>query len=192
MAWAPSAVWDDSTSQFYVFWSARTYAASDPGHTGSPSLDKIRYATTKDFKTFSAPADYYTIAGTPLIDQEFQYLGTAGHWARFLKNNSGSHVLEETTTGGLFGKWTRKPGYVTNDRPREGPVSFPDLQTAGLYHLWLDDTTTGYLPYQTSNIDGGAYTKSSYTSFPAGLKHGSVTPLTQSEYDAVLAQFPPV
>jgi hypothetical protein len=92
MAWAPSAVWDDATSQFYVFWSARTYAASDTGHTGAPSLDKIRYATTKDFKSFSAPADYYAIAGTPLIDQEFQYLGTAGHWARFLKNNSGSHV----------------------------------------------------------------------------------------------------
>jgi hypothetical protein len=69
-------------------------------------------------------------------------------------------------------------------------VSFPDLQTSGLYHLWLDDTTTGYLPYQTSNIDGGAYIKSSYTGFPTGLKHGSVTPLTQSEYNAVLAKFP--
>ncbi|KAF2438503.1 glycoside hydrolase family 43 protein [Karstenula rhodostoma CBS 690.94] len=73
----------------------------------------------------------------------------------------------------------RNPGYVTTNQPRESPVSIPVLKISGLYHLWLDDTTTGYLPYQLSNIDASAYTKSDCTGSPARLKYGSVTPLTK-------------
>ncbi|KAF4449930.1 hypothetical protein F53441_6849 [Fusarium austroafricanum] len=47
MAWAPSAVWDGPTKQYYVFWAARHYAASDPEHKGAATLNRIRYATTK-------------------------------------------------------------------------------------------------------------------------------------------------
>lgn len=189
MVWAPSAVYDDATSRFYVFWSSRLYADSDTGHTGTASLDRIRYATTKDFVTFSAAQDYIALDDTPLIDQDFQYLGTAGNYARFLKNETVNQVYVETTTGGLFGTWTRTPGYVRPETPREGPASFADNVTPGLYHLLLDDYTQ-YVPYQSTNPAQGAYDLSSYSNFPTGLKHGSVTPVTQEEYDAVVARYP--
>jgi hypothetical protein len=189
MVWAPSAVWDDATAQYYVFWSSRQYAASDAGHTGAAaSLDKIRYATTRDFAAFSAPADYLAPADTPLIDQEFQSLGTAGAYARFLKNKTTLQVYRETTTGGLFGEWARVAGYATADAPREGPASFADNTTPGLYHLWLDDYTE-YVAYETSDIAAGGYTGDSVSGFPTGLNHGSVTPLTQSKYDAIAAKY---
>ncbi|KAI2468126.1 glycoside hydrolase family 43 protein [Annulohypoxylon bovei var. microspora] len=187
MAWAPSAVWDDTTSQYYLFWSSREYAASDTDHTGTASLDKIRYATTKDFATFSEPKDYMVL-DTPVIDQEFQYLGTPGNFARYYKNETTQQIVEEVTTGGLFGTWTRI-GYATTDIPREGPASFADNVTPGLYHLLLDDYTQ-YIPYQSTTVRSGGYTKSSTTGFPTGLKHGSVTPLTQAEYDALAAAYP--
>ncbi|KAI1409927.1 glycoside hydrolase family 43 protein [Hypoxylon sp. FL1857] len=188
MAWAPSAVWDDATSQYYLFWSSRLYAASDSKHTGTATLDKIRYATTKDFATFSEPKDYLALSGTPLIDQEFQYLGTPGAYARFFKNETTQQVFQEVTSDGLFGTWTHV-GYASTDTPREGPASFADNVTPGLYHLFLDDYTQ-YVPYQTSNIRSAGYTRSSTSGFPTGLKHGSVTPLTQKEYDALAAAYP--
>ncbi|CAJ0549264.1 Ff.00g028770.m01.CDS01 [Fusarium sp. VM40] len=188
MTWAPSAVWDDAKKLYYVFWSARHYATSDPEHTGTASLDRIRYATTKDFVTFSPAKDYHAPKDTGLIDQEFQYLGKPGHFVRFLKNETVNQVYQETSTTGLFGKWDRIPGYVRPESPLEGPGSFADLRTPGLYHLLLDDYTQ-YIPFQTTNILSPKWEKSNYPNFPKGLKHGSVTPLTKKEYDAVASKF---
>lgn len=93
------------------------------------------------------------------------------------------------TTEGLFGSWTRIPGYVVNEAPREGPASFADNVTPGLYHLLLDDYTE-YVPFQTSNILSPDSVRSNYTNFPVVLKHGSVTSLTKEEYDTVAASYP--
>ncbi|CBX97416.1 similar to endo-1,4-beta-xylanase [Plenodomus lingam JN3] len=189
MVWAPSAVYDSASSQFYVFWASRLYSSNDPGHTGVAGPDRIRYATTKDFATFSAPRDYYAPSGTPVIDQEFQYLGTPGHYARFIKNETVNQVWQETTTGGLFGSWKRVPGYVREGSPWEGAASFADNLVKGKYHLLLDNYVQ-YLPYETTNIQSPSWGASNTDGWPAGLKHGCVTPLTKAEYDRVLAAFP--
>lgn len=188
MVWAPSAVYNTEDNLFYVFWAARHYAESDTAHTGTATLDRIRYATTADFETFSAPQDYVALPDTPLIDQEFQYLGTPGAYVRFLKNETVNQVYQETTTGGLFGQWERIPGYVSSLSPAEGPAAYADNVTPGLYHLLLDDYTQ-YRPFETSNIEGGSWSSSSTSGFPTGLKHGSVTPVTQEEYDAISAKY---
>ncbi|KAI1804011.1 glycoside hydrolase family 43 protein [Daldinia bambusicola] len=188
MVWAPSAVWDDETSQYYLFWASRHYSSSDTRHTGTATLDRIRYATTKDFATFSEPRDYLAPAGVPLIDQEFQYLGTPGSFARFFKNETNSKVYQEITSDGLFGTWTQV-GPVTSASGLEGPASFADNVTPGVYHLLLDDYTQ-YIPFETSDITSASWKKSSTSGFPTGLKHGSVTPLTQKEYDALAAAYP--
>ncbi|KAJ3563499.1 hypothetical protein NPX13_g8175 [Xylaria arbuscula] len=156
MAWAPSAVWDDATSQYYVFWSSRLYSDSDTGHTGTATLDRIRYATTTDFATFSTPQDYLALSDTPLIDQEFLRTGTSSFTA----------VPEERD---------RQPG-VPGEHGRRT-----------LRHL---DAGGGYVPFETSDIGNPSWTASGTDGFPAGLKHGSVTPLTQEEYDAIAAAYP--
>ena len=188
MTWAPSAVWNEEEGQYYLFWASRHYDVSDPDHTGTPNLDRIRYATTKDFTTFSAPQDYLAPAETPVIDQEFQYLGTPGHYARFVKNETVNQIYQETTTGGLLGTWERIPGYVRPESPTEGPASFADIQAPGTYHLFLDNYTE-YVPYSTSDIMSPNWQPSNRAGYPKGLKHGSVTPLTQEEYKAVAERY---
>ncbi|KAL6915240.1 hypothetical protein ACHAPO_011102 [Fusarium lateritium] len=189
MTWAPSAVWDQATGQYYVFWASRHYASNDAAHTGDAGLDRIRYATTKDFVTFSAPKDYYA-PGIPVIDQEFQYLGTPGHYVRYIKDERTNQVFQERTTGGLFGTWTRNPGFVRNESPREGALSFRDNNNPNLYHLWMDNYVE-YIPFQTTNIlNPGIYAQSNGSGFPRGLKHGVVTPLTQAEYARIQAKYP--
>ncbi|KAE8374976.1 hypothetical protein BDV26DRAFT_299933 [Aspergillus bertholletiae] len=188
MAWAPSAVWNDDEQQYYVFWASRHYSSTDSDHTGTANLDRIRYSTTKDFVTFSSPADYVALDGIPLIDQEFLDLGTPGAYARFIKDENVNQVYQETTTGGLFGEWTRVPGYIGDNPLSEGPASFPDVENNAVYHLLLDNYEQ-YVPFQTNDIDSGSWEKSSSASFPAGLKHGSVLRLTQSEYDAITSKY---
>lgn len=214
MVWAPSAVYVAEESLYHVFWSARQYAVDDTGHTGAANtLDQIRHATTADFVTFSSPSTYLAILDTPLIDQEFQrldggsggsrgarhspHLGKPGRpgpsYARFLKNETVNRVYQETTTsGGLFGTWERAGGpggYVSDRSPMEGPASFEDNVTPGLYHLLLDDYTE-YEPFWSSDVWSGVWAGSGGGGgFPSGLKHGSVTPLTREEYDAVAAAY---
>lgn len=44
MVWAPEALWDANKGQYLVHWASKFYAASDSGHTGTPSNIKIRFA----------------------------------------------------------------------------------------------------------------------------------------------------
>jgi hypothetical protein len=185
MVWAPSAVWDDESQQFYVFWASRFYEAADTDHNSIAGLDRIRYATTKDFKTFTPPADYIA-DGTPVIDQEFQYLGQPGHFTRFIKNETVNQIYQENTTGGLLGSWERVPGYVTSGSPWEGTASYADNLVAGKYHIFLDNYTE-YVPFESTDLE--IWTASNRDGFPTGLKHGSVTQVTQAELDAIKAKY---
>lgn len=73
---------------------------------------------------------------------------------------------------------------------REGAASFKDNLDPNVYHLWLDDYSGNgnYIPYQTSNIEKGGYTRSTAPKFPSGLRHGSITPVTQAQYNALKAK----
>lgn len=187
MAWAPSAVWNDDEQQYYLFWASRLYESTDPEHTGTASPDRIRYSTTKDFVTFSTPADYLAPEGIPVIDQEFQSLGTPGAYSRFIKDENLLHVYQETTTDGLFGDWTRVPGYIVEE-VTEGPAAFRDIENPDRYYLLLDNYTE-YVPFVTNDILNGGWELADATNFPTGLKHGSVFMLTQGEYDAVVERY---
>jgi hypothetical protein len=190
MVWAPSAVWDDQRQEFSVFWSSRFYDASDRDHKGKATPDRIRVASTKDFTSFT-PARDYIKANTPVIDQEFQYLGQPGHYARFIKNENENRVYQELSTDGLFGRWTRTGNYVVMDSPREGPASFADNVNPNVYHLLLDDYGSGqrYTPYEIGNINAPGWKRSNYPRFPKGVEHGSVTQVTQQEYDALSKRY---
>ncbi|KAI5200540.1 hypothetical protein E4T39_05691 [Aureobasidium subglaciale] len=125
-----------------------------------------------DFVTFAPAKDYLALPNTPLIDQEFQYLGEPKDFARFLKNETVNQVYIETTTGDLFGRWLRKPEYVRPEIPRKDTACFADNVIPGLYPLFLDGYTE-YVPYQSTDpAKTGAWAASNYSNFPKGLKHG--------------------
>jgi hypothetical protein len=184
MAWAPSIVYDATTELYNIFWSSRQYAEDDVAHSGPPvTLDRIRYATTKDFVTFSPPQDYHSEPDTGLIDQEFQHLG-GDSWVRNFKNETNSFCYQEISENGLFGDFVRTPGYAETGYAHEAAAMFADNTNAGRYFLLLDDFVQ-YYAYTTDDIQNGGWTRAEQSEFPVGAKHGVVTPLTQSEYDAL-------
>ncbi|KXT18271.1 hypothetical protein AC579_2929 [Pseudocercospora musae] len=98
------------------------------------------------------------------------------------------------TRGGYRGRILRdvdesEIGYsMRNERPRKRTAVFAGDVTPGPYHLLLDGYTQ-YVPFEMEDVTSRIWTASDYLDFPTGLKHGSVTPLTQSEYDAVAAAY---
>ncbi|KAL4785016.1 hypothetical protein BJX76DRAFT_356486 [Aspergillus varians] len=194
MAWAPSAIYNESTSQYTLFWASRLYSEADTNHTGPATLDRIRYTTSSDFSTFSTPADYVALdaENIPLIDQEFLPLGAPGHYVRFLKDENVLHVYQETTVDGLFGSWTRSSSegsYIVHS-VFEGPAAFPDVRVPGRFYLLMDNYEE-YVPFRTDDVLGGVWEEINGPAvrLPAGLKHGNVVLLTRREYEAVLGRY---
>ena len=153
MVWAPSAMYDVEKGEYLVYWASNFYSTSDRNHTGTPSSIRIRYAYTKDFKTFSKPQDYIDRAPTNIIDLEILPLGNNA-FARFMKDESAKAVLTEISSNGLFGTWTKPSGSGgVIARNMEGPAVFWDNEVAGKAHLLLDlYGGDGYRPYESTDV----------------------------------------
>ncbi|KAK0476037.1 glycoside hydrolase family 43 protein [Armillaria novae-zelandiae] len=192
MAWAPEAIWDADAGQYLVYWSSRFYDADDTAHTGTATEDRIVYAYTSDFQTFTEATDYIVIPGTPIIDLTILALSD-GEYIRFIKNKTDLRVWSEHSSNGLFGTWTKiRDGYV-NPYVTEGPLAFHDNEGKGRIHLWLDeyggDTRVyGYVPQYTD--DGGVtWMNGDRANFPTLTKHGVVMPVNQTQYGAIKAKW---
>ena len=190
MVWAPSAVFDSAKQQFLVHWAAKFYAPDDPGHVGAPSAIKLRYAYTSDFVSFSEPADYIDYSPVDVIDLEFLSFG-GDKYARFVKDETAKTVFTEVSTDGLFGTWTRPQGEGSIiESGVEGPAVYWDNEVEGKAHLLLDFYgADGYRPYESTDVEGGVWTPSDRSAWPANLRHGSVMPITKEQGDALNAKW---
>jgi len=53
--WAPEAYWDEERQTFVMYWASNLYETTDPADRTEPSYNRMMYATTDDFETFSEP-----------------------------------------------------------------------------------------------------------------------------------------
>ncbi|KAK7992358.1 arabinosidase [Apiospora saccharicola] len=191
MVWAPEALWDASQEQYLVHWASKFYSASDTRHTGTPSNIRIRYAYTRDFRTFTAPQTYIDRTSTSIIDLDILPLypdADNQQYVRFMKDETRKTVFMEYSTTGLFGNWTRAGGGGgTIASQVEGPAAYRDNLVDGKVHVLLDFYGgDGYRPYEsTGDLRDNRWTASSRNGFPSNLRHGSVLPVNQTLFDAL-------
>jgi hypothetical protein len=193
MVWAPEALWDADKGMYLVHWASKFYSSADSGHTGTPGATMIRYAHTADFKTFTTPQTY--IDHSPYSTIDLTVLPVLANSSsngithlRFAKNESNPSVYLETSSNGLAGPWSRPGGpsaVITTGV--EGPAAYWDNTIANKAHVLLDFyNSDGYRPYEQSGPNwSNTWTTSSRTGFPTGLRHGSVLPITSSQYNAL-------
>ncbi|MDG9715110.1 family 43 glycosylhydrolase [Streptomyces sp. DH24] len=195
-AWAPEAYWDESLGQYVVFWASKLYAEDDPGHTGS-TYNKMLYATTKDFRDFSEPKVWndpgYSVIDSTVVAHE-------GTYHRFTKDerdpSSGSPCSKFVTAEKSRSLTDTSYDFVADcigsgamDRG-EGPTVFKS-NTEEKWYLFIDEYGgRGYLPFETTDLDSGTWTPSTDYQLPASPRHGTVLPVTQEEYDRLLAAYP--
>ncbi|WP_158103458.1 glycoside hydrolase family 43 protein, partial [Crossiella equi] len=194
--WAPEAYYDPGIGAYVVFWASKIYAANDPQHTGN-THNRMLYATTRDFRTFSQPQVWHD-PGYSVIDSTV--IEDGGTYYRFTKderNNSSSSpcskfILAEksrqlrATAYGFVADCIGK-GVVSQG---EGPTVFRS-NTERKWYLFIDEFGgRGYLPFETTDLASGRWSLSTGHALPRSPRHGTVLPVTKAELDRVRAAFP--
>ncbi|MFC9692044.1 family 43 glycosylhydrolase [Kribbella sp. NPDC056951] len=195
--WAPEAYWDTELQQYVVFWASKLYAADDPGHTGS-TYNRMLYATTSDFRTFSTPKIWQDRAESRIDSTVIKESGT---YYRFTKDEGGggtgcSDIIQEKSTSltavDLPGKpaWAMQDSCIGRDAGTsavEGPTVFkanPGDTSGSKYYLFVDEYGgRGYIPLGTNDLEAPNWKVPTKYSLPSSPRHGTVIPVTQAELD---------
>ncbi|MEU5321836.1 family 43 glycosylhydrolase [Streptomyces sp. NPDC021056] len=194
--WAPEAYWDDSLGEYVVFWASKLYADDDPDHAGS-TYNKMLYATTKDFRTFSEPKVWddpgYSVIDSTVVkhkDTYYRYTkderdpGSSSPCSKFITAEKSTSL---TSTSYDFVADCVGSGAMSRG---EGPTVFKS-NTEEKWYLFIDEYGgRGYVPFETTDLDSGRWTPSTDYQLPASPRHGTVLPVTQAEYDRLLAAYP--
>lgn len=192
-AWAPEAIYDESTGDYFVYWA--TISTRDGLRAA-----RIFGARTKDFRSFSEPELYIERPGKGLgkgdiIDTHI--IEAKGLKHRFYRASRDGQITVEGADS-LHGAWARigdlaHLGYTAANA--EGPILMP-FNHEQKWALLVDrhSTNGGYIPIVSTDLAdprGFAVLPPDAYSFGASKKrHGSILSITQSELDALRAKWP--
>jgi hypothetical protein len=196
--WAPEAYYDDQLGKYVVFWASSLYAENDTKHTGT-SYHRMVYATTTDFKTFSA-AQIWQDAGTSRIDSTVLKYNDV--YYRFTKDEGAvtgcSDIIEESssTLTAQVSSWKSIStciGKNAGTSAVEGPTVFksnPNDVNGNKFYLFVDEyTSRGYIPLETTDISKPSWKVSSSFKLPKSPRHGTVMPITAAELSRITAAY---
>jgi hypothetical protein len=188
--WAPEAYYDESLGQYVVYWASKLYATSDPNHTGN-SYNRMMYATTRDFSTFSA-AQVWVDKGYSTIDSTLiKHNGTYYRYTKDERSASesacGKFILAERSSTILNGSYSFVAECIGRGSisQGEGPLVFKS-NTEQRWYMYVDEYGgRGYIPFTTTDLSTGQWAVVSGYTMPGRPRHGTVLPVTQAEYDRI-------
>ncbi|RSM88669.1 beta-xylosidase [Kibdelosporangium aridum] len=197
--WAPEAYWDSERGVYVVFWASKLYAESDPGHTGS-SYNRMMYATTRDFVTFSEAKVWvdpgYSVIDSTVIEHQGTYYrytkderdpSSSSPCSKFIVAEKSTDLLD--TSYDFISECIGKPDISRG----EGPTVFKS-NTENKWYMFIDEFGgRGYVPFETTDLASGKWTMSAGAQLPASPRHGTVLPITKKEHDRLTGgPVPPV
>nr|WP_286259802.1 family 43 glycosylhydrolase [Streptomyces graminofaciens] len=195
--WAPEAAYDPTINAYVVFWASKLYGEDDPGHT-TDTYNKMLYATTRDFRTFTEP-QVWNDPGHSVIDSTvIHHDGTYHRFTKDERNASpdvpgGKFVTAERSTelrATSYAFVADRIGHGSIEQG-EGPTVFRS-NTEDKWYLFIDEFSgRGYVPFETSDLDSGKWTMCEDFELPPGARHGSVLPVTGAEYERLRVAYAP-
>ncbi|WP_406322466.1 family 43 glycosylhydrolase [Streptomyces sp. NBC_00519] len=193
--WAPEAFYDAKLGEYVVFWASKLY--DNEAHSGD-TYNRMMYATTRDFYTFSKPKVWIDRGYSVIDSTMIQHDGTYYRLSKDERNNSSStpnskFIFEEKSDSILNPSWTAVAEGIGKGTmsAAEGPLVFKS-NTEEKWYAFLDEFGgRGYLPFETTDLDSGNWTPSTGYDLPAKPRHGTVLPVTQAEYDRLLRAYQP-
>lgn len=181
-AWAPEVYYDEATGEYNVFWASML---GGEDCTDGTRYHRMMYAKTKDFITFSRASVYmdygYSVIDTTMI----------GHEGKMYRFSKGHRVIQESGDSFYDSSCT-----MINDNVEEpfmergeGPIVFKS-NLEDKWYLFIDEYgLRGYIPLETKDLASGVWTVPAQFSLPGKPRHGSVIPVTRSEYDRLLQHY---
>ncbi len=192
-AWAPEAIHDDATGDYFVYWA--TISTRDGLRAA-----RIFGARTKDFRSFSAPELYIERPGRGLgrgdiIDTQIIEVDGLKH--RYYRASRDGQITLEAADS-LHGDWRRVGdvahlGYTAGNA--EGPILMP-FNHEQKWALLVDRHSTkgGYIPLVSTDLDDTrtfqVLPPEAYDFGASKKRHGSILSITASELAALRARWP--
>ncbi len=195
--WAPEAYWDDELDAYVVFWASKLLRRRRPDHTGS-TYNKMLYATTEDFRTFSEPKIWndpgYSVIDSTVVEHDDTYyrytkderdLSSGSPCSKFITGEKSTSLDRHVVRLRLGLHRARRDG------PRRGADGV-QVQHRGEV---VPVRRRVRRPGDTSLRDHPTSTRASgrrrpTTSCPPARRHGTVIPVTQAEYDRLPRAYP--
>ncbi|MEU0075724.1 family 43 glycosylhydrolase [Streptomyces sp. NPDC006332] len=193
--WAPEAFYDAERGEYVVFWASKLY--DNATHSGD-TYNRMMYATTRDFYTFSEPKVWIDRGYSVIDSTMIQHDGTYYRLSKDERNNTSStpnskFIFEEKSDSILNPSWDPVAEGIGKGamNAAEGPLVFKS-NTEEKWYAFLDEFGgRGYLPFETTDLASGRWTASTGYDLPAKPRHGTVLPVTQAEYDRLLRAYQP-
>ncbi|MBB3157500.1 hypothetical protein FHS07_001184 [Microbacterium proteolyticum] len=228
--WAPEAYYDDKRGEYVVYWASNLYpsgSADVPRDPGS-NYNRMMYATTRDFVTFSKPQvwidDQQPGAGNGTIDSTVM---AENGWLYRFTVTEGSNIPRVDRTKNLTSTITPSTNPWKGARgsewePRQSGVGYGQTYTGtsgrsiffdegegtslfrpnkgdvngdGGVYAFIDQAPyyggDGYVPFKASSLEAGDWKIAQNRNLPRSARHGTVLPITISEYEAILARYQP-
>ena len=98
-SWAPEAYWSEELDTYVVFWASNLYDTTDPADRSDVTYNRMMYATTDDFVTFSDPEIWMDVrrgSGLGMIDSTVALVD--GTYHRFTKDERDMTIRHEIST----------------------------------------------------------------------------------------------
>ncbi len=193
--WAPEAFYDAKRGEYVVFWASKLY--DNDAHSGD-TYNRMMYATTRDFYTFSEPKVWIDRGYSVIDSTVIQHDGTYYRLSKDERNNTSStpnskFIFEEKSDSLLNPSWDAVAEGIGKGAmsAAEGPLVFKS-NTEEKWYAFLDEFGgRGYIPFETTDLASGTWTPVSGYDLPAKPRHGTVLPVTQAEYDRLLRAYQP-
>jgi len=172
--WAPQYEYDAATGRYFVYWTGCI--------NNDWSTADIRYMTTTDFQTWSAPA---TLFNKPVPVMDASIFTANGRFHMVYRGENG-HVYQVTSSGTILGPYDRDDHLVVSQN-YEGPFVY-QLYGQNTWLMIMDIYGPGGPYAMARSTDAVTWTSvpTSEFSFPSGasdrVRHGSVIPITADEY----------
>lgn len=197
-AWAPEAYYDQETEHFVVFWASKIYENDEQRRKGA-SHQRMLYVKTRDFYTFTEPKTYfdygYSIIDTTMIQHE-------GKIYRFTKDErdctdqtpNGKFIFQEVGDSVLDKNFQSIREGIGRGQVNhgEGPIIFKANHEEKWYMFIDEFGDRGYVPFVTTDLDSGEWEIPENYQMPPRSRHGSVLPITKTEYRALQQAVPKV
>ena len=216
--WAPESFYDENTGEYVVYWASALYpTTSTAGRDINTSYQRMMYATTRDFVTFSDPKPWIDVkrgTGRGMIDATVVKDGDTFYRvvkdeAYMIPRQEKSTDLRATVTGSLP-TTTSSPGWqlikekVGLGQPNpwggtftggEGPTVFRDNDDPDHWIMFIDQPSyhggQGYMAFETHDIASADWTSVPDADLPSSPRHGTVLPVTQDELDRMRLNLQP-
>ena len=204
--WAPEFIYDESTGEYVVYWSATSIELDENGEIAQEYENHtIYYAKTRDFRTFTDAQVYHSGGkqedGTPIKVIDSTMIENDGTYYRYTKNEMNGTIMVDKSDA-ILGTFTEiDSDTLSSDVPAtvgavEGPIIFKMNEKTedgkDQWCLMVDRFARGqgYYPLITTDLDSGEFTMLSDDEFsmPTDVhkyRHGYVMPVTAAEYDAL-------